>query len=247
MTYLKRLFCNPNNQRPSLVLVVVRLMVFVLFFLSIRWFVIEPFVVPSGSMFPNLFVNDYITVTRPSMGVKVPFTQKWLVGPKLPKRGEILVFKSKNNGPYFVKRLVGLPGDRITLQGHRLLKVNDIDVTSQPQPEQWEQYKERFDPDGAKGFQLFSENIEGKKYLTMYRPLNADSETIFEFFVPQAELFFMGDHRDHSSDSRDWGTVPISHLVGPVWKILLSCEQRNVSFDFCDLSTIRWDRAFKTP
>lgn len=234
------------KERPRFHQVVIRLFIFIFCLLSIRWFGFEPFVVPSGSMFPNLYVGDYIVVRKVFTGVKIPFTHKWLVGPRLPQRGQIVVFKSKNEGPYFVKRLIGLPGDRIILHGDQLVKVNDIEVLEYGEGEKWEStYKSLFDPDGREDLRLFSEEIEDVRYLTMSRARSQAAPQVHEFNVPQGELFFMGDNRNHSSDSRDWGTVPVEHLVGPTWRILLSCHTINARLNFCDLSTLRWDRVFK--
>lgn len=249
MEKLKRIFCFKNNkERPKFLEVFFRLIVFIVFILSIRWFVVEPFVVPSGSMFPNLYVSDYILVSKMGTGLKIPFTNKWLWGPKLPQRGEIVVFKSKNDGPYFVKRLIGLPGDKVVVLGHRVIKINNQDVGFEEiQNEDWDEFKQRFDSDGQSGLKLYAEQIKTKTYYTMYKPKVDEKNRVYEFMVPQGQLFFMGDHRSASSDSREWGTLPENHIVGPVWKIFLSCDRKSLQYDFCDLRTIRWDRILKKP
>jgi signal peptidase I len=87
-----------------------------LVFLSLRWILIEPYVIPSGSMIPTLAINDHILVSKFDYGIRIPFTQDWLTGPYLPKRGDIVVFQSVENPEIvMIKRVVGLPGDKINI------------------------------------------------------------------------------------------------------------------------------------
>ena len=82
--------------------------------MAFRWLVFEPYIIPSGSMMPTLLINDHILVDKWAYGLRIPFGKTWVVGPKLPERGEVAVFRSvERESVFFVKRIVGLPGDHI--------------------------------------------------------------------------------------------------------------------------------------
>lgn len=218
---------------------------------SIRWFLFEPFTVPSGSMFPNLLVNDYILVNKMSSGLKIPFTNQWLIGPILPERGQIVVFYSVRSQAYFVKRLMGLPGDVIKMKGHQILEINGQSVSTLPAPEIWNDLKTQFPFEDSKSVTTYYEdyksfqNMKPKKIIVMYH--ESEETNVTTTIVPQDQLFFVGDHRSSSSDSRVWGFVNVKDLVGPLTKILFSCQSKNASTQFCDPKTIRWDRVFNSP
>ena len=100
----------------SLVSALLQLLLAVFVFLFLRWILIEPYVIPSGSMIPTLAINDHILVSKFDYGIRIPFTQKWLTGPSLPQRGDIVVFQSSENPDIvMIKRVVGLPGDKIDI------------------------------------------------------------------------------------------------------------------------------------
>ena len=84
--------------------------------LAIRWLFVEPFIVPSGSMIPELLVHDHIFVAKYSYGLRWPFTKDWIVFWGRPGRGDVVVFHSpQNSDVYFIKRIIGLPGDQIAI------------------------------------------------------------------------------------------------------------------------------------
>lgn len=211
----------------------------VLLVLGIRWAIAEPFVIPSGSMIPNLLIHDHILVKKFSLGLRVPFSKTWLIKWQQPQRGQIMVFHyPKNPDVYYIKRLVGLPGDRIILKDNRKLFVNDQEWQAEPI------HQTNFDEGN---FDYYLEKThEGHeqivRYLTGTQQLGGEDE----FIVPEGQYFFMGDNRDQSSDSRYWGFVPESYLVGPAGVIWLSCEKTLPTLTYvCDPSQIRWSRIFK--
>lgn len=217
--------------------------------MSVRWFFFEPFTVPSGSMFPNLMINDYILVNKLASGIRVPYSKTWLLGPKIPKRGMAVVFWSKKSQVYFVKRLMGLPGDSIKIKGHQVLEINGQPVATRPVPLTWNYLKEDFPYEESIGVIAFKEryskvsDMEQESITLMYAPMDDQVDQKEKVFnVPKEKLFFMGDHRSASSDSRSWGFVDVNDLVGPVQLILFSCAKKNVTTQFCDPRTIRWNR-----
>lgn len=236
--------------RPPLWIVSLQFVGIILGLLSIRWFLFEPFTVPSGSMFPSLRVNDYIVVNKLDAGLKIPILNQWVIGPKIPKRGQVVVFRSVKSQAYFVKRLMGIPGDIIKMKGHEVIEINGQKVTTEPVPEIWSKLRKDFVYEDSVGVTAFKEDYSNVKDMglksatLMYsKPENPKKEEEIDIFeVPKDQLFFMGDHRSSSSDSRAWGFVNVEDLVGPVSFILFSCQEKNPNTQFCDLKTIRWDR-----
>lgn len=211
----------------------------ILAILVLRWAVFEPYVIPSGSMIPNLLIHDHIFVGKFAYGLRLPFSDRWLVRWSAPRRGEIVVFRYPLNPEmFYVKRLVGLPGDRVRVFATRL-EVNGQALAG----------AEAVVTEDDEGAFLVSENAEAGAYTVRWRgdPREnvADAEPVFETVVEEGRYLFMGDNRDESSDGRTWGTVPEDNLMGPAWRIWLSCDEMLESSRFvCDPATIRWDRMF---
>jgi signal peptidase I len=124
MGYLYRK--DPNDKKGKWSDVFKVLLIFSLGFLVFRWILWEPFVIPSGSMKETLLIQDYVVVRKWQYGVRLPFTQQWLVGPFVPERGDIVVFKSVGeSGHTLVKRVIGLPGDEILINEKGFIQIND--------------------------------------------------------------------------------------------------------------------------
>lgn len=210
----------------------------VILVLAVRWIVVEPFVIPSGSMIPNLLIHDHILVQKFSFGLRLPFSNHWLWLWHQPQPGEIVVFRyPKNPQIYFIKRLIGVPGDRIQIRGGRL-NVNGRDW--QQTPIQASENENQFD--------YFKEDNGRIQYPVRYYSYRDDAQTeeSLDLTVPEGAYFFMGDNRDQSSDGRVWGLVPQDYLVGQAWLIWLSCEQMLESMPFvCQPQTIRLNRIFQ--
>ncbi len=196
--------------------------------LLVRWILLEPFVIPSGSMIPTLLIHDHIFVNKLAFGIHVPFSKKWFIHWSNPKHDDIAVFRYPETPEvYFVKRIVGLPGDEISVE-HGTLSVNGEakSLLEAPLPSE-----------GDEKFKYFTESQHLVRYM--------DKEISFfhSIKVPEGQYFAMGDNRDQSSDSRVWGFIPEENFVGTVQKIWLSCEKTLPSASFlCDPSTIRWNR-----
>lgn len=210
--------------------------------LIIRAFVIEAFKIPSGSMLPTLSVGDHIFVNKFVYGLRVPFTRERFITFSDPKRGDVVVFiypvdESKD----FIKRVVGVPGDRIRIEGEELF-VNG-------EPVMHERVQVKVDPDdrrrllvtdgetqgipfvrGWRDFQFFEERLGDETHLVQYeRYLQRPT---YDIVVPPGHFFVMGDNRDNSADGREWGFVPADYIKGKAMFVWLSFDK--------DHGGIRW-------
>ena len=208
----------------------------ILFFLPIflifglRWFFYEPFVIPSESMVPNLYIHDHILVQKFAYGLKPPMGDGWLFKWSRPERGDVIVFRyPQNRDVFFIKRLIGLPGDVIKTKGMSLSVNGNIYF---------------LDPYGGAGD--FEEQNLQKKYIVRFdKESNFDQTEEKEFTVPENSYFVMGDNRFNSHDSRFWGFVSEDLLVGKAQFIWLSCEETLIAMPFiCNPATLRSERLF---
>jgi signal peptidase I len=207
--------------------------------LVLRILLFQPFTIPSASMEPTLLEGDYIIVSKYSYGYSrhsIPFSPQVFDGrlfERAPNRGDIIVFKLPRDGHTdYIKRLVGLPGDRIQVR-EGALYVNDKPVA-----------RKTLGPKGIEtdyGFtrqvMAFQETLrEGKPYTTYDFGPDGDVDNTGIFIVPQGHYFFMGDNRDNSLDSRvppemqGVGMVPAENLVGKAQIILLSWNREAALF-----------------
>lgn len=188
----------------------------ILIVLLLRSFVAEPFRIPSGSMIPTLSVGDFILVNKFTYGFREPvFNNKFLpVGD--PQRGDVAVFRyPRDTSQDYIKRIVGLPGDRIAYRNKQLF-VNGAAVPLQA--------------DGvytipgsqAAAAYRYREDLGSVNHHIIVNPERPADD--FEFEVPDGEYFAMGDNRDGSSDSRVWGTVPERNLVGRAFFVWMSWD-----------------------
>ena len=205
----------------------------------IRTFLFQPFNIPTGSMENTLLVGDYLFVEKFAYGYSrytFPFGG-WPFGDKMhgrflsrePQRGDVVVFKfPQDNSTDFIKRLIGLPGDRIQMRND-ILYLNDKPVLR-------ERVSDYVGPlDGVDGhWQQYRETLpDGKSYVTLDKESDGPLDNTQTFVVPPNHYFMMGDNRDNSDDSRaEVGYVPAENLEGkaefrffsidnsaPVWEI----------------------------
>ncbi|KFN41135.1 signal peptidase I [Arenimonas oryziterrae] len=197
----------------------------VLFFvLVLRSFIAEPFRIPSGSMMPTLLQGDFILVNKFSYGLRLPVLNTKVVPLGEPKRGDVIVFRypgrsetDPEKGVDYIKRVIGLPGDTIS--------VNDDQVTINGQAV-------AYAPEGVfvgtgasmemTGSPINKELLPGREHVILDQPGSPFPPG--EWTVEPGHYFVMGDNRDHSADSRDWGLVPEANLVGRAMVIWLNCD-----------------------
>jgi signal peptidase I len=199
----------------------------------LRSFLYEPFKIPSGSMVPTLLIGDLILVNKFTYGIRLPIINKKIIDVNDPQRGDVMVFKyPKDMSQDYIKRVVGIPGDKISYENKRLtVNGKPVDYT------QMDNYlhDETFVYD-----KQFMENLSNKPH----RILNKDnmpstnlgqvdpnfpnhdacvySEEKFTCIVPEGNYFMMGDNRDDSLDSRYWGFVPNKNIVGKAFFVWMN-------------------------
>ena len=171
--------------------------------LVLRSFMIEPFQIPSKSMVPTLKVGDFILVSKWSYGLRLPVLRTKIFDVDSPKRGDVVVFFPPHEERYFIKRLVGLPGDKIQVINGKLYVNN----AAMPQTD-------TIIDAGAPRSQVMMEDLDGVEHLIQKRVPPTRMSQNFSTLVPQGHYFMMGDSRDNSSDSRVWGPVPEERIVG---------------------------------
>ncbi|MDI1228852.1 MAG: signal peptidase I [bacterium] len=197
--------------------------------LLIRSFLFEPFNIPSGSMFPSLLVGDYLFVKKWTYGYSqysfpldiIPMQGRMMEG--MPERGDVAVFRQpKMQGVDYIKRIIGLPGDKIQVTEGRLY-INDTMVPRQNEG------TETYETEG-RPFQ-FTRYIEtlpnGVKHYIYEISDHEALDNTPEYIVPEGYYFAMGDNRDQSQDSRveaAVGPVPAKNLIGPASFIFFSTE-----------------------
>lgn len=225
----------------------------VLAILAFRWALFEPYVIPSGSMIPTLLIHDHILVNKFAFGVRVPFSSAWVYKGEEPKRGDIVVFRSVDDSGYFmIKRVVGLPGDKVEVDSDGYLKINgdkvpveQLHVTADPASQVPYYPVTQSDIGGDfSDFDFFQEDLTGVKHRAMLMK-GAPRFSDRPFTVPPDQYFCMGDNRDNSKDSRWWGALPRERLLGKAMFVWLSCDDTLPYLPFlCNPLKLRWNRFF---
>jgi len=190
----------------------------ILIVLLLRSFVVEPFRIPSGSMMPTLLVGDFILVNKFAYGIRLPVLDTKIIEVSKPERGDVVVFRYPENPSIdYIKRVVGLPGDRIGYYNKQLF-INDKPV---PQTG-WETYVGEGAGSAMTGAKLRVEKLGQVTHKILIDTSRGTVEG--KFIVPEGHYFMMGDNRDNSNDSRYWGYVPEENLVGKAFMIWMSWD-----------------------
>ncbi len=197
----------------------------------LRSFLFEPFKIPSGSMIPTLLVGDLILVNKFTYGIRLPVINTKITAGNAPQRGDVMVFRYPPQPTLdYIKRVVGVPGDEVAYINKRLT-INGEPVPTDTLPDYFEE-------DATRYFKQFQEELGGHPH----RLLNNDSVPAFvqgasNFAyrdncrysvegvvckVPEGHYFMMGDNRDNSLDSRYWGFVPETNIVGKAFFVWMN-------------------------
>jgi len=167
--------------------------------LVVRSFLFEPFVIPSGSMLPTLQVGDYILVNKYRYGLRLPVLGTKVLAVGEPARGDVMVFYPPHLDSYYIKRVIGLPGDRVRYDNRELF-INGERVALEALGA------------GEEGLRRFVETLGVVKHEIQYEPGRLRRPQ--EWRVPADAFLMFGDNRDRSADSRSWGYVPEANVIG---------------------------------
>ncbi len=205
----------------------------VLIALMLRSFVVEAFKIPSGSMIPTLAIGDQIFVNKLRYGIRIPFTSIRLVDFAMPQRGEVLVFICPvEPREDYIKRVIGLPGDEVAVRDG-VVQINGEPLTQELIGEQsyWDRDNrlKRWFPFEAVAYR---ETIGEKSHVIIRDADPAQRAPDYgPFVVPEGHVFMMGDNRDHSFDSRAWGPVPLSNILGRSLFVWFSWGRDNMAWE----------------
>ncbi|MCO6055187.1 signal peptidase I [Pseudomonas sp. MOB-449] len=192
--------------------------------LVLRSFLVEPFQIPSGSMKPTLEVGDFILVNKFAYGIRLPVLDNKVIEVGDPQRGDVMVFRYPSDPNInYIKRVIGLPGDRIAYSSDKRLTVNGQPVAEKLLGEE---------PGTLGSAMLYEEKLGEAEHLIRKEMKRYRMEPGREWVVPQGHYFMMGDNRDNSNDSRYWndpripkdllGMVPDRNIVGKAFAVWMS-------------------------
>lgn len=183
----------------------------------LRSFLVEPFQIPSESMVPTLEVGDFILVNKFSYGIRLPIIRTKVIDVSDPKRGDVMVFFPPHKDQYFIKRVIGLPGDTVKVVNN-VVTVNGVEMAQDFSLVDDESSRECAGSLGE--YHILNESFEeGETHLVRKCVSPRDSNRPRVWEVPEGHYFMMGDNRNHSSDSRFWGMVPEERIVGKAFAI----------------------------
>lgn len=200
----------------------------------LRSFLVEPFKIPSSSMVPTLLVGDFILVNKFTYGIRLPVANKKVVELGSPLRGDVMVFRFPEDPSLdYIKRVVGLPGDRVEYRNKRL-SLNGVPVPTR----QIDDYLSRERMQFSRRYVETLNGVGHEILLEDDAPASVIPARSFPFAgncnyntnglactVPTGHYFVMGDNRDNSSDSRVWGFVPDENIVGKAFFIWLNLNE----------------------
>jgi len=191
--------------------------------------------IPSGSMKPTILIGDRVFVNKLAYGLKAPYTTLHLLKWAVPKRGDIVVFYSPEDGKRLIKRVAGIPGDTIAMVKNRFIINGEAIEYTLPDTDSLMEGKEVWNLK----YLVLNEKLPGREHKVIIEKSNFSGINSFgPITVPGGEYFMLGDNRDNSADSRIFGFVKQEKIVGRATAVVLS---RDGSFFHP-----RWERLFKS-
>lgn len=200
--------------------------------LFMKWSLVSVYRIPSKSMSPNLLPGDFVLVNKAAYGFKfTPVSRP--IGATAPAIGDIVLLKlNEASGTYYIKRILGLPKDVIEIKSG-LLFVNGQALVTEKHPDQ---------TDATALFEVFSETYQGRSWSTL-RSQDYSKKNYGPITVPDEHYFVLGDNRDSTEDSRQWGALNMSLIKGRVSLIALSVDWQ----DSEGRGQMKWDRLLSVP
>jgi signal peptidase I len=200
----------------------------------LRSFLVEPFKIPSSSMVPTLLVGDFILVNKFTYGIRLPVANKKLIEIGRPQRGDVMVFRFPEDPSLdYIKRVVGLPGDRLEYRNKRL-SINGTPVPMKQVDDYLSRERMQFsrryvETVNSTGHEILLDDdapasVMPARAYPHAANCNYNSSGV-ACTVPPGHYFVMGDNRDNSSDSRVWGFVPDENIVGRAFFIWLNLNE----------------------
>lgn len=224
----RRLANNQKATEPKLIEYARSFFPVLLLVLVIRSFLIQPYRVPTGSLEPTILPGDLVAVNQFSYGLRLPVINKKIINIGEPKIGDIAVFRwPVDPNVDFIKRVVGVPGDHVVYKD-KVLYINGKEAKQTLLGDGTD-----YEDSGNLNVKKYQEDLDGVKHDILINPYGGQIGN-FDVVVPKGYYFMMGDNRDNSGDSRDWGFVPESDLIGKGFLIWMSWDSQK--------HRIRWNR-----
>jgi signal peptidase I len=193
--------------------------------LLFRSFLFEPFKIPSGSMMPTLLIGDFILVNKYTYGLRLPVLNTKVLELGEPERGDVVVFRyPKDPSVDYIKRVVGIPGDTVGYFD-KVVYINGEPMGQVPAGV----YTGTGSGVSMSGASRRTEQLGDRQHEILVMPRTPGLEG--EYIVREGEYFVMGDNRDNSNDSRFWGPVPETNLVGRAFRIWMNWDSANGGVD----------------
>jgi signal peptidase I len=197
------------------------LLIFLALMMVFRSAVADWMYVPSGSMNPTIVEGDRILVDKAAYGLRIPFTTTRLTQGEDPRRGDIVIFPSPEDGTTLVKRIIGLPGETVEMRDEKLLidgtavdYTTTDDAADAELPQATRAQKRKY----------FTEKLAERPHPIMLLPARPALRSFGPVMVPQGQYLMLGDSRDNSKDSRFTGFVPRASIVGRAHHVLYSLD-----------------------
>jgi len=222
----KRLAQNPDADDPTLVEYARSFFPVLLVVLLLRSFLAEPYQIPSESMVPTLEVGDFILVNKYEYGLRLPVFGSKVLDVGEPQRGDVMVFVPPHDPRYFIKRVIGVPGDQVRYENKALFINGERLQYELVGPVKGRNYSAQM--------REYTETVDGRTH-TIYK--NARFERPSSWEIPPGKYFMLGDNRDQSQDSRYWGLVDEANVVGKAVAIWLHKEP---GWQLPDFSRNQW-------